>query len=99
MNQLRVWQPELMAEYGSKIEKSRVNYSRYGFCLSLGDYDSNTYAVAVPFRVPETGETMVFNCAIRLGHRDPDELRRHLINDIAPSLLSMVQTIKQVMNC
>ncbi len=97
LNQLRVRQPELLAEYGAKLEKSRANFARYGFCLSLGDYDHDTYAVAVPFQVPENGELMVFNSAVRSNGRTPEALTRHLIEDVGPALLAMVASIKRAL--
>ncbi len=97
VNQLRVRQPELLTEYGSKIAQSRADFSRYGFCLSLGDYDNETYAAAVPFHAPENGELMVFNSAIRANGRAPKELVRHLTECIGPSLLEMVASVKRAL--
>lgn len=95
INLLRVQQRELLEKYYPKIEASRADYSRHGFCVSLGDYHHETYAVAVPYRVPEINELMVFNCAVRLCGRSPDELTEHLINDIGPALVNMVASIKR----
>lgn len=96
LNELWVHQPELMNKYFPKIESSFVDFAHYGFCLSLGDYDLETYAVAVPFRAAENNELMVFNCAIRSSGRSHTEMTEHLIQDIGPCLVNMAASIKRV---
>ncbi|AOB28949.1 MULTISPECIES: IclR family transcriptional regulator [Bordetella] len=97
MNQLRIYHPELMAEQAEELEHSRADYAAHGFCLSRGDYDRGTWAVAVPMRVPESQELLVFNCAVRVRNRQADELSPHLIDVVGPRLLDMVDAIRRAL--
>ncbi len=97
INQLRVHHPELVTQYAQQLERSRADFARSGFCLGLGDYDEETYAVAVPLCVPQTGELMVFNCAVRLNDNTAESVTKRLVDHIGPSLLEMVTAVRRAL--
>ncbi len=93
LNLLRVGHPELLAEYAERLECACADFERYGFCFSLGDYDPKTHAVAVPMRVPENREILVFNCAVRLEN----PLAERLVEDVGPRLQEMVDSVRRAL--
>lgn len=66
-------------------------YDARGFCLSLGDWQRDIHAVAVPMRVPIDGETLVFNCGVPAVRLAPTRLERQ----IGPRLVRMVREVER----
>lgn len=61
------------------LEQGVKDYDRYGFCLSLGDWEKSVHAVGVPMG------NMALSC-----FGPPHEMTRsHLVNEIGPRLVAM----------
>jgi hypothetical protein len=59
--------------------------------VSEGDWQVDVHAVGIPFPTPIDGETMVFNCGLRIGRLGPGGIRE----SVAPGLLAMVEQIRR----
>ncbi|MGE4371082.1 MAG: IclR family transcriptional regulator [Burkholderiaceae bacterium] len=94
LNQLLVKEPELLKQHIDNVQQCLKDFETYGFCFSLGDYDPHTHAVAVPMRLPDTQEILVFNCAVRVDRLAPNAL----CNDLGPRLLDMVKAIESALH-
>jgi DNA-binding IclR family transcriptional regulator len=61
------------------LEQGVKDYERYGFCLSLGDWEKNVHAVGVPMG------NMALSC-----FGPPHEMTRaRLVNEVGPKLLGL----------
>lgn len=61
------------------LEQGVKDYERFGFCLSLGDWERNVHAVGVPMG------TMALSC-----FGPPHEMTRtRLVNDVGPRLVAL----------
>ena len=67
------------------IEQSFRDYEKYGFCLSLGDWNPEVYAVGTPMVSPESGRILAFNC----GGPVYGMTREKLVEDIGPRLCTL----------
>jgi hypothetical protein len=74
---------------GLKTAQNEV--AKYGFCVMQGEWRKGINAVAAPVRAGPGGHIFAINCA------GPalDLPRQTLINEIGPSLLSVVQKIEK----
>jgi DNA-binding IclR family transcriptional regulator len=72
------------------IERAVSDYEKYGFTLSVGEWQSDIAAAGVPLVPADGSGVYAFNCgepAFRLS-------REQIINDIGPRLAAMVQKVK-----
>jgi DNA-binding IclR family transcriptional regulator len=88
--------PKAGAEWGKvkdAIERGIEHIARYGFAMSVGEWQEDINGVGVPF-VPDDGSgILAFNCgapAFRLG-------RDRLQNELGPRLVAAVQSISRVL--
>lgn len=73
------------------IREALEDYAKYGFCISIGDWVSDIWAVGVPYKSPD-GKLLSFNCGGPAFMLKEERLR----NDIGPRLLEMVNKIKTI---
>lgn len=71
------------------LEKSFRDYADYGYCLSVGEWNRDVNAVAVPLVHAQHG-LLAFNC----GGPSFQLSREHLEEDIGPRLVHMVSNIE-----
>lgn len=64
------------------IEKAARDYARHGFCLSLGDWNRDVWAVGVPMISRDGSRVLAFNCSGPIF----DMTRQRLMQDIGPRL-------------
>src|SRR5574340_100930 len=67
------------------IEKAVRDYRKYGFCLSLGDWNKDVYAVGVPMVSRDGKRILAFNCSGPIF----DMTRPRLLHDIGPRLVQL----------
>lgn len=73
------------------IEQAMKDYSDFGFCMSLGDYNTGVNAIGVPIKSPlGRSNIMVISCGAAAF-----QMRRHIIeDDIGPRLVLMASHIE-----
>ncbi|MEW5890397.1 MAG: IclR family transcriptional regulator [Pseudomonadota bacterium] len=69
----------------ASLEKAYRDYQKYGFCLSLGDWNKDVYAVGVPMVSRDGKRILAFNCSGPIF----DMTRQKLIQDIGPRLVQL----------
>ncbi len=72
------------------LEQAQDDLRRRGFCISRGDWYSDVHAVAVPVRIPQEGETLVFNCGVLTSRLTPRQLERQ----VGPKLVALVRAVE-----
>ena len=75
------------------IESSVEEVRQRGFCLSVGDWQSDVHGVAVPFVTMDGSTAMAFNCG------GPSFLldRERMETDLGPRLVELVHTVTALM--
>src|SRR5215467_8187917 len=88
---------ELREHYGSRwprlrdgIERSGETVARYGFALSVGEWQDDIGAVGVALKLNDGTGPYAFNCGAPAFRFTEDRLR----NDIGPRLVAMVRNIE-----
>lgn len=71
------------------IEQALKDYRRYGFTLSIGDWQPDVYAVGVPI-IPPDGNILAFNCGGPSFLLDRDKL----IRDVGPRLVNLARNVE-----
>jgi DNA-binding IclR family transcriptional regulator len=75
------------------IEQSESEYRDMGFCLSVGHWQKDVNAVAIPLAPDDGSEVLVFNCGGPAFH-----FRRQMLkDDIGPKLANVVSRIENEM--
>jgi DNA-binding IclR family transcriptional regulator len=69
----------------ASLEKAYRDYQKYGFCLSLGDWNKDVFAVGVPMVSRDGKRILAFNCSGPIF----DMSRQKLIQDIGPRLVQL----------
>jgi DNA-binding IclR family transcriptional regulator len=67
------------------IDRAVRDYERYGFCLSVGEWNKDVWAVGVPMISREGQRILAFNCSGPIF----DITRAQIIQDVGPRLLSL----------
>lgn len=67
------------------IERAVRDFDRYGFCLSVGDWNKDVWAVGVPMVSREGNRTLALNCSGPIF----EITRQKIISEIGPRLLSL----------
>ncbi|WP_050416539.1 IclR family transcriptional regulator [Azoarcus sp. CIB] len=88
MDQIRLRDEAQWPRIKAGIEQGFRDYAERGFCISLGDWDKDIYAVGVPFMSPNSG-LMAFNCGGPAFMLTPEKL----VEDIGPRLVSLVKRV------
>ena len=92
---------DLLAErYGSRwpalkagIDQGIADYERYGFTLSIGDWQPDVNAVSAPLTLPDGSGLFAINC----GAPAYSLTREALIGDIGPKLRQTVRRISAIL--
>jgi DNA-binding IclR family transcriptional regulator len=93
LDQIRAAEGQSWQLVAEGLESARLDYQKYGYCLSLGDWRTEVHAIAVPLQLSD-GTTMVFSCS-----GASFQLSRPLIeNDIAPRLLNLVGNVRTALS-
>jgi DNA-binding IclR family transcriptional regulator len=67
------------------IERAVRDYERYGFCLSVGEWNKDVWAVGAPIVSRGGGRILAFNCSGPIF----DITRQRIIQDVGPRLLAL----------
>jgi DNA-binding IclR family transcriptional regulator len=67
------------------IVRARQDYETYGFCFSLGDWNSEVFAIGVPMVSSDQSRILSFNCSGQISMMT----REKLIQDIGPRLVAL----------
>jgi len=91
---------ELREYYGSRwprikdgIERSEEMVAKYGFAISVGEWQDDVHAAAVALTLNDGTGPYAFNCGAPAFRFTEDRL----INDIGPRLVAMVRKIEAVL--
>jgi DNA-binding IclR family transcriptional regulator len=72
-------------EIGMGIDRAVRDYERFGFCLSVGEWNKDVWAVGAPMVSREGGRILAFNCSGPIF----DITRQKIIQNIGPRLLDL----------
>jgi DNA-binding IclR family transcriptional regulator len=61
------------------------DYERYGFCLSVGEWNKDVWAVGTPMVSREGHRILAFNCSGPIF----DITRQKIIADVGPRLIAL----------
>jgi DNA-binding IclR family transcriptional regulator len=67
------------------IDRAVRDYERHGFCLSVGEWNKDVWAVGAPMISREGGRILALNCSGPLF----DITRQQIIQDVGPRLLQL----------
>jgi DNA-binding IclR family transcriptional regulator len=90
LNQLKVKDPEAHRRFRPQIDKALEDIRSRGFCVSLGEFRREVFAVGVPMRRTVDGEVVAFNCTVPAFILKKGQLE----DDIGPRLVAMVRNIE-----
>jgi DNA-binding IclR family transcriptional regulator len=90
LRQLQEQEPAHFREHAASLQQAQEDLRRHGYCISRGDWYSDVHAVAVPVRVLQQGETVVFNCGVLTSRLAPRQLERH----VGPKLVTLVRAVE-----
>lgn len=90
MDQIRLADAQSWPRIKAGIEQALQDYQDKGFCLSVGEWQTDVYAAGVPLIDPFGEKQMAFNCG------GPAYLlpRDRLENDLGPKLAQLVQKVQ-----
>lgn len=90
MDHIRLGNEEKWPQIKASLEQAFKDYQDHGFCIAVGDWESNINAVGVPLIDPNGEEMMAFNCG------GPAFLlpRDALMNDLGPRLVQLVHNVE-----
>ena len=72
-------------EIQAGIDRAVRDYERYGFCLSVGEWNKDVWAVGAPLISREGERILAFNCSGPIF----DITRQRIIQDVGPRLLAL----------
>jgi DNA-binding IclR family transcriptional regulator len=90
LREIRHETPEAWRTYRAAVEQSQRDFRARGFCVSHGDIEEGTWAVAVPMRRRPGEETLAFNCSMPAFQLK----KRQLETEVGPRLVAMVRSIE-----
>jgi DNA-binding IclR family transcriptional regulator len=74
------------------IVRARADYEQYGFCFSMGDWNSDVFAVGVPIVSADRSRIFAFNCSGRISM----VTREKLIKDFGPKLVALRNKVYEI---
>lgn len=86
--------PERWPKTREAIERSLAHYRRFGFTLSVGDWEEGVNAVGVPLVAADGSGVFAFNCGAPSFLISPERLDE----DIGPRLVELVHNVESVLN-
>ncbi len=69
--------------------RARQDYEDYGFCFSLGDWNSDVFAIGVPLVSADRSRVLAFNCSGRVSVMT----REKLMHDFGPKLVALRNSV------
>ncbi|WP_298432286.1 IclR family transcriptional regulator [Geobacter sp.] len=89
LDQIKARNEEEWPRIKTHLEQAFRDYQEKGFCLSVGDWQKDVNAVAVPFIPVNGSDVLSFNCGGPAFH-----IRRHMLeDDIGPRLVALVRNV------
>ena len=89
LDQIKARSEEEWPRIKTHLEQAFRDYQEKGFCLSVGDWQKDVNAVAVPFIPVNGSDVLAFNCGGPSFH-----IRRHMLeDDIGPRLVALVRNV------
>ncbi len=90
MDHIRLNNEEKWPQIKTNLEQALKDYQDYGFCITVGEWESNINSVGVPLIDPNGEEMMAFNCG------GPAFLlpRETLMADLGPRLVQLVHNVE-----
>ncbi len=76
------------------IDQAMSDVRKYGFTLSVGEWQDDVNGVAAPLVMPDGSGVYAFNC----GAPSFSLSRDRLLNDIGPRLLEVVRTVESLLS-
>jgi DNA-binding IclR family transcriptional regulator len=67
------------------IERAVRDYERHGFCLSVGEWNKDVWAVGAPMVSREGGRVLAFNCSGPMF----DITRQKIVQEVGPRLIEL----------
>lgn len=94
LDQVRMQNEAEWPRIKANLEQAMKDYQEKGFCLSVGDWQKDVNAVAVPFIPVDGSDVLSFNCG------GPSfNIRRHMLeDDIGPHLVALVKNVHAAMS-
>jgi DNA-binding IclR family transcriptional regulator len=71
------------------IVQAREDYTNYGFCFSLGDWNPDVFAIGVPLVSADRSRVLAFNCSGRLATMT----RERLLHEVGPRLVALRNSV------
>jgi DNA-binding IclR family transcriptional regulator len=90
LREIRHESPDAWRTYRAAVEQSQRDFRARGFCVSHGDIEEGTWAVAVPMRRRPGEEVLAFNCSAPAFQLK----KRQLETEVGPRLVAMVRSIE-----
>ncbi|WP_408331495.1 IclR family transcriptional regulator [Paraburkholderia agricolaris] len=91
LEQVRTRDPAQWDAYHAGLKGALRTFGKCGLALGEGDFEPEIHAVAVPLRESIDSETFVFNCGVPRVQLTG----RMLVDEIAPRLAAMVETVER----
>jgi DNA-binding IclR family transcriptional regulator len=85
LNLERECEPGYWPRIRAGIVRARQDYENYGFCFSLGDWNSEVFAIGVPLVSADGSRVLAFNCSGRVSVMT----REKLMQDFGPKLVAL----------
>src|SRR5690606_36730914 len=82
MSSLASRNPDNWPEQEKQLEQAFADYQKYGFCLSLGDWDRNVNAAGVPLHLHD-GTLMALTCGAPSYLVSVDKVKIQLAHQLA----------------
>jgi len=82
MSSLASRNPDNWPELEKQLEQAFADYQKYGFCLSLGDWDRNVNAAGVPLHLQD-GTIMALTCGAPTYLVSEDKVKNQLAHQLA----------------
>jgi DNA-binding IclR family transcriptional regulator len=86
--------PALWPKVRAGIVRAREDYENYGFCMSLGDWNPDVFAIGVPMASSDRSRVLAFNCSGRVSLMT----REKLLQDFGPRLLALRNRVYELTN-
>jgi DNA-binding IclR family transcriptional regulator len=86
--------PQRWARTREAIDRALAHYQRFGFTLSVGDWEEGVNAVGVPLVAADGSGVFAFNCGAPSFLISPERLDQ----DIGPRLVELVHKVESVLN-
>ncbi|HEX4445931.1 MAG TPA: hypothetical protein VH044_04320, partial [Polyangiaceae bacterium] len=67
------------------VERSVRDYEKHGFCLSVGEWNKDVWAVGIPMVSRNRGRILALNCSGPIF----DITRQRIVQDIGPRLVQL----------